>query len=165
MSGKFAIAEQNYHTDHSENSKSSQDSNPLTYIAKKFLVTTTNSVSWKRPQLRQEFYDMLDECSIENWDGYDSSPLNIQAAREAESFIDLMPIEWPDPDPVPEPDGDIGFQWSFGRNRILTVSFSGDNILMYVCISGSLQETISGWEYFNDTIPTAVLESIAKIRS
>ncbi len=116
-------------------------------------------------QLVHELHETFRECSTRNWDGYDASPLNKSAVREAERFIRIMPMSMPDPEIVPEPLGDIGFQWSFGDNRILTVSFNGSNTITYASILGSPERTRFGSEYFTDSIPEEVVEAIGKIRS
>ncbi len=88
-----------------------------------------------------------------------------KAAQEAARFAARMPVLLPRPEVVPEPSGDIGFQWSFGENRMLTVSFEGNNTVTYACILGSCQRTKFGREIFNDRIPQEVVQGIEEIRT
>ena len=76
-----------------------------------------------------------------------------------------MPAFMSDLEVVPEPGGDIGFQWSFGENRILTVSFAGTNIITYAAILGSSERTKCGKEKFNDSIPQEISQGIEEISS
>ena len=116
-------------------------------------------------QLIQELREIFSECSIENWDGYGALPIQEQAVLEAERFIAVMPAFMSDLEVVPEPGGDIGFQWSFGENRILTVSFAGTNIITYAAILGSSERTKCGKEKFNDSIPQEISQGIEEISS
>ena len=116
-------------------------------------------------QLIQELREIFSECSIENWDGYGALPIQEQAVLEAERFIAVMPAFMSDLEIVPEPGGDIGFQWSFGENRILTVSFAGTNIITYAAILGSSERTKCGKEKFNDSIPQEISQGIEEISS
>lgn len=116
-------------------------------------------------QLIQELHEVFNECSIENWDGYGALPIQEKALLEAERFITVIPAFMPDPEIVPEPSGDIGLQWSFGENRILTVSFEGRDIITYAAILGSSERTKCGKEKFNNSIPQVILKGIEEISS
>ena len=78
--------------------------------------------------------------------------------------ISNMPMLMPIPELVPEPSGDIGFQWSFGEDRVVTVSFEGTNTATYACILGSSKRTKYGKEIFNDRIPQQVVQGVQAIR-
>lgn len=116
-------------------------------------------------QLIQELHEVFNECSIEDWDGYGALPIQEQAVLEAERFIAVMPAFMPDPEIVPEPSGDIGFEWSFGENRILAVSFAGRNTIAYAAILGSSERTKCGTEKFNNSIPQEIFRGIEEISS
>ncbi len=116
-------------------------------------------------ELVQELRDTYRDCSTDNWDGYGALPLKIEAVREAERFLYAMPLWMPIPEICLLPNGDIGFQWSFGRNRILTVSLSGNDIVTYASILGSPERKKYGTEIFNDSIPKDVIEGIEEIQS
>lgn len=119
----------------------------------------------RRAQLIQDLRETFGECSIEDWDGYGALPIQEQAVLEAERFIGVMPAFMPDPEIAPEPSGDIGLQWSFGENRILTVSFEGRDIITYAAILGSSERTKCGKEKFNNSIPQVILKGIEEISS
>lgn len=167
MTAALAIPELPIFFDCPENTVSSENSNELKdLIDSRFADMGSRSVTWERgSQLIQELLETFSECSTENWDGYEALPMKQEAVLEAVRFVANMPILMPDPDIVPEPSGDIGFQWSFGEDRILTVSFEGRNILTYAAILGSFERTKYGKEYFNDSIPQEVVQGIEEISS
>ena len=166
MTATLAIPGRIFTIERPENTASSKVHSVLDKFEEKLSAELSSSVTWQRnPQLVQELHEIYSECSVENWDGYGALPLNEQAVREAKCFIDIMPISMPEPEIVPEPNGDIGFQWSFGRNRILTVSFNGKKTLTYASILGSPNKTKYGSEIFYDCIPEEVVEGIGEIRS
>ena len=119
----------------------------LSEISNAFTILTNNQFEImgsrtvtleRRAQLIQELHEVFNECSIENWDGYGALPIQEKAVLEAERFFAVMPAFIPDPEIAPEPGGDIGLQWSFGENRILTVSFEGRDIITYAAILAHL---------------------------
>ncbi len=52
------------------------------------------------------------ECSEEGWDGYGARPVTQETYDEAVRFLGALPSWLPTPEIVPEPDGDIGFEWN-----------------------------------------------------
>ena len=144
---------------------SNKVSEELVKLIKKISQGSSPSVTWERSDnLVRELFEIYDDCSSVNWDGYNSRPLTKKSLSEAETFIRAMPIWLPTPEIVPEPDGDIGFQWSFGKDRILTVSLSGKNIVTYAAILGSAERKKYGTEPFNNTIPEEIIKGIGQIR-
>ncbi|MCP4414032.1 MAG: hypothetical protein GY808_15845 [Gammaproteobacteria bacterium] len=115
--------------------------------------------------LKEELAEMFDECSTDDWDGYGALPLKKEALFEAERFIDALPIWLTSPELAPEPNGDIGFQWSFGKHKILAISFSGENVITFASILGSQKRTRYGTEIFNDSIPKEIIKLLGQIRS
>lgn len=167
MTAMLAIAKLDLSIDDSENTASSERSSERTTLTNyPFENICSRSVTWERNfQLSQELFQTFSECSTENWDGYEALPIKEQAFLEAQRFVASMPIFIPDPEIVPEPGGDIGFQWSFGEDRILTVSFEGKNTLTYTAILGSFERTRYGKEKFNNSMPQEVFQGIEEINS
>lgn len=165
MTAALAINGRFTFMDRLENTGSSEASRALVRFREKLSGELSSSVTWGRSDdLVSELFDIYNDCSTSNWDGYDALPITRKAILEAKRFINAMPIWMPTPEIVPEPDGDIGFQWSFGKDRILTVSFSGQNIISYASILGSPERKKYGSEIFNDSIPEEVIEGVGKIR-
>lgn len=115
--------------------------------------------------LSQELDQMYDECSSDNWDGYGASALSSLALNETKQFISQMPIWMSEPELVPEPSGDVGLQWDFGKNKMLTISFSGDNSLVYAAILGSPKRKKYGSEIFNRTIPEEINQYMGQLKN
>ena len=142
----------------------------IVYDFARYRTTSTTlssrSVTWESSShLIEELFETIKECSHDNWDGYGAVPIKKRAAQEAASFATRIPVLLPIPEVVPEPSGDIGFQWSFGQNRMITVSFEGNDTVTYACILGSYQRTKFGREFFNDRIPQEVVQGIEEIRT
>jgi len=148
-------------------SKADQSKTSASYreVRQKFVPSSSVSVLKTRAAFySQELDEMYDECSCDNWDGYGASKLSMSALEEAKIFIARMPIWMSDPELVPEPNGDIGLQWDFGKDKILTISFSGDNTLVYAAILGSLKRKKYGSEIFNQAIPDEIYQYMGQIK-
>ncbi|NOQ80511.1 MAG: hypothetical protein GQ546_14065 [Gammaproteobacteria bacterium] len=130
-----------------------------------FLASSFALIDERPKDLRDELVDMFKECSVDNWDSYGSLPLKERAFFEAEKFISAMPSWLPIPEIVPEPSGDIGFQWDFGRDKVLVASLSGDNIVIYAAILGSTERKRNGSDVFNDTIPNEIINRVGEIQN
>lgn len=167
ISATLAITELAAFMDRSEHTASSESSGgPAGLVNDRIAGMSTRSVTWTRnARLILELRETFSECSSENWDGCGALPLKEQAVLEAERFISVMPIFMPDPEIAPEPSGDIGFQWSFGENRIFAISLEGRNIVTYAAILGSSERTKCGREIFNDSMPQEVILGVEEISS
>src|SRR2546425_13193373 len=66
--------------------------------------------------LRERLAEVALATSAPNWDGYSASPVKREAILDAELFIRVLPRSVRLPDIVPEPAGDLGFEWR-GRER------------------------------------------------
>jgi hypothetical protein len=119
------------------------------------------SVGWPIGEMLDSLSDTYDECSHPNWDGYDALPLTENAYEEARRFIQLLPTTIQHPEIVPEPSGEIGFEWRKGRRRIFAISIDGRNKLTYAGIFGS--NKTHGTEYFGDTLPSVIIDNLKRI--
>ncbi len=66
----------------------------------------------ERENLERELEKTFSECSQANWDGYDAALVSIDSYSEAKTFLDDLPVLFPSPHIVPQPDGGITFEWS-----------------------------------------------------
>jgi hypothetical protein len=110
----------------------------------------------------QDIYDLYKECSKDNWDGYGAKRIPARAYLEAIRLAELIPRELPLPEVVPEPNGDIAFEWYRGKRFLFVLSVEGNNIINYAGLFGSTTR-IYGSEYFTDELPTSVLERIQRL--
>lgn len=101
-----------------------------------------------------EIYDIRQECSISNWDGYNAIPLNNNAIIELIEFILLLPNTYNDFEIIPEPNGNIALEW-FNDIHHIVISFSGTNKIKYASIFNSLNKK-HGEEIFYGIIPNEI---------
>lgn len=87
----------------------------------------TISFGWKE-SLYQYLVDICSRCKEENWDGYDARPINQNNFYAASILLDLLPDNVGIPDIIPEPTGEIGFEWSKGKDLIFVLSVNPDTI-------------------------------------
>lgn len=109
----------------------------------------------------ESLYQVFKQCSVENWDGYGAKPISKDSALEALKFINLMPSSFPMPQVIAEPSGEIGFEWYKDNSSIFVLSFSGKKMISYAGIFGI--NKAHGTEYFGDTIPSAIIESLKRL--
>lgn len=112
-----------------------------------------------------EILSSLDElcrdCSLEGWDGYDAPPIAEDTCDEAKRFIRGLPVNFPMPEIVPEPNGGIGLEWSKGNRLIFVASVSGKNEIVYAGLFGMNKN--HGTEYFSDTLPPVIIENLKRL--
>lgn len=105
--------------------------------------------------------DIFDRCSSANWDGYGAKPVGRLALRQASKFLEMLPISLPAPEVAPEPDGEVALEWFGSGNRVFSVSLNGSANVSY---AGYFENgaTAHGTEIFNDSVPLAILQGIAR---
>jgi len=109
----------------------------------------------------QSLASLFEECSEEDWDGNEASPITEDAYLEARRLISNLPINLHMPEVVPEPSGEIGLEWSKGKDRTFVLSLSGRNEIVYAGLFGI--NKVHGVEYFGDTLPSAILENLRRL--
>jgi len=102
------------------------------------------------------------ECSEDGWDGYGALPITQETYDEAVRFLNAMPSWLPMPEIVPEPNGDIGFEWTFGKNHTLVASVDGTNRITYAGLLG-IGNKSHGTEVFDGSIPQTLISHISRI--
>jgi hypothetical protein len=122
-----------------------------------------NSIIWSRVcEPLEELRDTFSECAENNWDGYGARAMTAATYDEAIRFLNSLPSDTPLPDIIPEPSGEIGFEWNNGTNKILAVSVGGTNVITYAGVLGKGNKA-HGTEIFNDSTPANILENIKRI--
>lgn len=106
---------------------------------------------------------LFEECSTLGWDGYDAQPLSREAYLEAKKLIMSLPIVSfiPMPEIVPEPSGEIAFEWSKGKRRTFIASVGDSDEIVYAGLFG-LNKT-HGTEYFGDSLPAVITENLRRL--
>lgn len=101
--------------------------------------------------------NLYKECSVKNWDGYGAEPLCKELREVVEKFLNLLPNNIPDPDIIPDTDGEISLDWYREKNTIFSISIGKNNQLNYAFRSGNGKESYCGSEIFNDKIPKPII--------
>lgn len=118
---------------------------------------------FKLIELNHAFDAIFQECSQENWDGYDAAPISKKTYFEAKKFIEMLrSLPFPLPEILPEPDGQIGFEWYKEKNNSFTVSLTEKNLIYYAGLFGENSETC-GKEKFNDSIPKVISDNLSRL--
>jgi hypothetical protein len=158
-----AIHDRSNFLSHSYNRGSSDVSQKLQRIYEEAWANLRKSVTWGYlGDALEELRATYRECSEQNWDGYDALPISQATYDEAERFLNALPSWVPIPQIVPEPSGDIGFEWNFGKNRIFAASVNGTNHITYAGILGIGNKT-HGTEVFDGSFPQAFVNHIRRI--
>lgn len=111
-------------------------------------------VQGMKNMLKNELDEIYNECSGENWDGFGANPVKNETYKEARNFISLIPLKYMSPKIIPEPNGDIAFEWFVDSNNVLVISFEGKNTITYVCALNG--QVISDVLEFNDIFPSII---------
>lgn len=102
------------------------------------------------------------DCRKPNWDGYDAKPISEKAYFEAAKLLELLRFYLPQPEIVPEPMGDIAFEWYKENQYTFVISVSGVNTIAYAGIFGPGNE-VHGTENFTESIPRTIIENIQRL--
>jgi hypothetical protein len=112
-------------------------------------------------EVLQSLDELCKECSEEGWDGYDALPIDGDVCDEAKRLIRGLPINLPMPEIIPEPNGEIGLEWSRGNRLVFVASVSGKNEIVYAGLFG--MNKTHGIEYLGDTLPSVIIENLRRL--
>lgn len=147
-----------------DNSKgSSEASEKLSEILRHTITDLRKASTWNiHHQAIDDLVDTYDECSNENWDGYNAVPISANTYNDALRFINALSSSLPSPEIVPEPTGEVGFEWNFGKDLVFVASVDGTNRITYAGLLGKGNKT-HGIEVFNGSIPQTIVDKIKRI--
>jgi hypothetical protein len=131
------------------------------------LISTFNHLDQIISSLRifmalQSIDNLYKAYSSENWDGFQAKPISIKALEEAKKLISLLPSTFPLPEVMPEPGGEIAFEWYKNKQYIFIISVGGNNIITYAGIFGEANKT-HGTEFFSDSLPSLIIQNIQRL--
>jgi len=145
------------------NTGSSKTSYDLQVKYEETIETLRRAITWNHAESAiNSLYEMYDDCSEPGWDGYGSEAVDQVTFDEAYKFLNSLPSWISMPEIVPESNGDIGFEWYFGKDKVFVVSVEGSGQLNYAGILG-LGNKAHGTEIFDGTIPKSIIENISRI--
>lgn len=134
--------------------KGSVPSNPIEQ------TTEPVSLAWKE-LLRDEILDIASACSKQGWDGEEAIPLSSSSVGRAIRLIYLAPDGIRPPEAVPSIDGELAFEWHFGKHRMLSLLVHGDEIV-FSAILGNLNNRESASKPLADGWPSRLTEILTK---
>lgn len=142
----------------------SQESDTLKNFFTKQIDEFTNSESIGQPihNLLINLQNIYNECSQHDWDGYGAEPVAQSTYIEAESLIHkLTLLNFPIPEIVIEPTGDIALEWHKSEKSIFVISVNGKKTIVYAGLFGS--NSINGTEYFGNILPEVILSCLKRL--
>ena len=108
-------------------------------------------------------WNAIAECSEDDWDGYGAKRIDRKSCEESLRFLDMLPVTIPAPEVAVEPDGMVAFEWYEEPNLVFSVSIETNGTIVYAGLFGN-QKT-HGTEYFGQTLPQSILDSILRVYS
>jgi len=112
--------------------------------------------------LYQELYKIYRECSESDWDNDGANPVNEQTFLEAITLLGKLPPELPLPEVMPEPTGNIAFEWYKGKRNVYVISVCGKGTIEYAGLFGRHSKTY-GTEYFLRELPELIMSHILRL--
>jgi len=106
--------------------------------------------------------DACARAAQENWDGYGAQAVSPAVCEQAEAFLQALPTTAPVPEVVPEPDGEIAFEWDRGPWRVFSVSVGPSGTLSYAGLYGR-KAKVHGTELFMDRLPKPIADGLARL--
>lgn len=133
------------------------------YVAKKIAevwehLRGSNSLGAGIGAAAEELRGVAEECGSAGWDGYGAAPIAQETIRQAERFLNALPLGMIAPSVGAEPDGHITFEWYRSPRRILSVSISREGEIHYAALLGTSRHY--GTELFFGEISSDILNLI-----
>ncbi len=107
-------------------------------------------------------FEIYEECSKPDWDGYGASSISEETYEEAFRIIDSLPSTIKMPEITCEPTGEIAFEWNRGKGQVFVISVGGKHKINYAGIFGG-NNKIHGSEYFDESIPSTVINNLRRL--
>jgi hypothetical protein len=139
----------------------SETAGKLDEIVEKMLRDCSPSVILDKDTLLQEINEVFEECSVDNWDGYDAKAIDYDSYIEAIRFARSLPTTIPLPEIAVDPDGEVSFEWYQGPRRVFIMSIGSRNEIIYAGLFGF--NKVNGTECFYDEIPKTILDNLDRL--
>jgi hypothetical protein len=101
------------------------------------------------------------QASRVSWNGYGAKPIDPASYRKAKSFLEALPTTAPFPEISVDGDGEVSFDWMFGRRKAITVSVGGNGRLTFAWMNG--HRTYRGTDWLDDGIPSTIADAISNL--
>jgi hypothetical protein len=113
--------------------------------------------------LTSELEDLASEASCRGWDGYDAAAIDPDACEFAMRFIRALPTTGPMPTLNADPDGEVSFEWHFGKRKALSVSIGASGRCTFAWVSG--QRSNRGTDWIEHEIPASIVFALRQLGS
>jgi hypothetical protein len=110
---------------------------------------------WER-----ELEDIVRECSVPDWDGYDAKPLDEGSVQCVRAFCQKLPSAITLPNLLPEPNGDLTMEW-YKNGYHLVIGIDKQKQIAWACRTDN--ERYGGDGSFADSIPDSLLSLLHRI--
>jgi len=114
-------------------------------------------------QTARAFHNAIEECNLDNWDGYSARAVDEFSWWKALLFSRLLPTNIPMPDIYVDPDGEATFEWYAAPRQVFSVTVRGNGELVYAGIFGP--NRIHGTEHLDDELPEVIVQNIYRVFS
>lgn len=122
-----------------------------------------STISLGVPAAMDELVSVWNECCSGDWDGAGALPVTRETFRQANLFLEYLPLGTPSPSAGAEPDGQITFEWYRTKRRVLSVSITPDGEIHYAALLGTARRY--GTEPFFGMVPRPILELIHEVHA
>ncbi len=127
-------------------------------VQKQKVLTVTTPPDDER--LIRELSEIIEECSVENWNGHGAKAIDRNSIDGACEFLGLLPSGVSYPEFCPEPNGDLGMVWE-KRGYHVSISIDADGTIAWG--GTSPQGRIYGDSKIEDGLPKEVLNLLYEI--
>lgn len=101
-------------------------------------------------------------AQIEGWDREGAARVEPSTYYFADEFLRLLPTtSLPNLEIAADRDGEILFEWDFGRRRVFSVSVGRDGTLSFAGLFGYAK--IHGTEHLGELLPSAISDSLQRL--
>lgn len=111
----------------------------------------------------ERIWDVAQEASAADWDGYNGLPVTEATREQALAFLSALPSTLPAPDVSVHPDGELAFEWYLGPRRLLTISVNEAGRLSFAALAG--QTRLYGSEHLLDALPEPITIALRRLFS
>lgn len=126
-------------------------------------VTPSVSVDQRKREQLEALREVYEEASLAGWDGHGADLVSRATLAQALAFLDILPSTSPVPDMSAHPDGELAFEWYFGRGRVLTISVNETGRLSYAALFGYSSQ--HGTEFLLDNLPETIALALRRLCS
>lgn len=119
---------------------------------------------YEKEPLYRDLYRIYRECSESDWDIDGAYPINEHTFLNATILLDKLPSELPLPEVIPEPIGNIAFEWYRGKRQVYVISVGANSTIEYAGLFGKYSKTY-GAEYFTGELPGLIKSHILRLFS